>query len=60
MRPDVPDVHVADTVFTDGVWRAVYEQPDGRQYVIDDDGEPVFGIWFIPRDDADVPVIVES
>ena len=53
------DRHVADTVFTDGHWRAVYEQPDGRQYVIDDDGEPVFSVRFIPRDEADQPVIIE-
>jgi hypothetical protein len=36
------------------------EQPDGRQYVLDDDGEPVYGVWFIPRDEADVPMVVEG
>jgi hypothetical protein len=38
--------HVATVEFTDGVWRPVYEQSDGRQYV-DVDGEPVYGVWYI-------------
>jgi hypothetical protein len=42
------DEHVADVEFTDGVWRPVYQQPDGRQYVIDASGEPVYGVWYIP------------
>jgi hypothetical protein len=29
------DQHVADVEFTDGVWRAVYQDSRGRQYVID-------------------------
>jgi hypothetical protein len=32
--------HVADVEFADGVWRAVYQEPSGRQYVIDASGEP--------------------
>jgi hypothetical protein len=39
--------------------RAVYEAHDGRQYVLDNDGEPVYGVWFIPRDEADVPFVVD-
>jgi hypothetical protein len=45
----MPDCHIANIAFTDGFWRAVYEQPHGRQYVIDDEGEPAFGVWFIMR-----------
>ena len=52
------DFIVCYTRFTDGQRRPVYETPDMRQYVIDDDGEPVYGVWFIPRDQADVPVVV--
>jgi hypothetical protein len=37
--------------FTDRVWRLVYEETDGLQYVIDGCGVKVYGVWFIPRDD---------
>lgn len=47
------------TEFTDGLMRPVFE--DGRgQHVIDDDGEQVYGVWFIPREEADLPLIVEA
>ena len=38
---------------------AVYEQLDGRQYVLDDDGDKVHGVWLIPRDgdDIDLPIL---
>jgi hypothetical protein len=39
--------------------RPVYEDGIG-QYVIDDDGQPVRGVWLIPRDEADVPAIVDA
>jgi hypothetical protein len=52
------DRHVATVEFThDGVWRPVYEQPDGRQYV-DVDGVPVYGTWFIPRDEPQPDAVV--
>jgi hypothetical protein len=54
------DRHVAFTEFDYGPLRPVHERPGGRQYVIDNDGELVFGIWFIPRDEAVSPVIVEE
>jgi len=63
------DRHVATTEFVDGVWREVWETPDGRQYVVDDDGELVFSVWFMPGDIsreewdalfADRPIIVDS
>ena len=28
--------------------RSVFETPDGRQNVVDDDGEFVFGVWYMP------------
>ncbi len=58
------DRYICDTKLTDGVWRPVYETPEGRQYVVDDNVKPVFGVWYIPREErdatfADRPVIVE-
>ena len=31
--------------FTDGIEREVYEDADGRQWVVGYDGEPVAGQW---------------
>ena len=42
--------------FTVGVERRVYEEKDSRQYVEDDQGETVFGVWLPPTDE---PVTVE-
>jgi hypothetical protein len=53
------DPIVAHIEFTDGQKRPVYEGPAG-QYVIDDDGDKVHGVWFIPREDCDVPLVVEG
>jgi hypothetical protein len=47
----MPDPIVARALFVGGIWRDVYEQPDGRQYVLDDDDEPIYGIWHIPREE---------
>ena len=33
------DILIAYTFFTDGTKRPIFEQLDGRQYVLDDDGE---------------------
>jgi hypothetical protein len=55
------DPIIARVRFLDGSEREVFEQLDGRQYVLDDDGEPAHGIWFIPSDSGtDLPVIVEA
>jgi len=59
------DRHVANTEFVDGVSRPVFETPEGKQYVIGDDGEQYFGFWYMPREEwdalfADRPIIVES
>jgi hypothetical protein len=37
--------------------RPVFDDGD-RQYVIDDDAGRVYGVWYIPRDAADEPIIV--
>jgi hypothetical protein len=41
--------------FVDGVPRDVYEDADGRQWVVGYDGERVYGVWIIP---ADEPVLI--
>ena len=40
--------------FTDGVERPVFLDADGRQFVLDDDGDPVHGMWIY----VDEPEIV--
>jgi len=44
-------------LFTDGVERDVYENAEGRQYVLDDDGSKVCGPWLPP---ADEPRVVDQ
>jgi hypothetical protein len=34
--------------FVDGSERAVYEQDDGRQFVLDNNGQTVYGVWILP------------
>jgi len=48
--------------FTDGVTRPVFLDKDGREFVIDGDGQRVHGYWLDPRrtkrpDDDPVPII---
>jgi hypothetical protein len=33
--------------FVDGSQRAVYQDDEGRQFVIDDQGQAVYGIWVV-------------
>ena len=54
-RPAVEPI--ARVQFVDGNTRPVFEA-DGRQFVVDDAGERVYGVWYIPPDDR-VPIIVE-
>jgi hypothetical protein len=43
----------------DGSMKAIYD--DGhRLYIIDDERERMYGMWTIPRDAADLPVIVRA
>ena len=39
---------LASVQFSDGACRFVYEDAHG-QYVMDDEGEPIYGVWFVPR-----------
>jgi hypothetical protein len=54
------DIAVAEVHFDDGSIRTAWETADGLQYVEDDNGERVYGVWFIPPDDGPVPVIVDA
>jgi hypothetical protein len=55
---EVTDSRVAGRVpFMDGVTRDVYEDSEGRQWVIGYDGVRVYGVWLLP---ADEPVVVEG
>ncbi|HZZ80167.1 MAG TPA: hypothetical protein VFE62_16755 [Gemmataceae bacterium] len=40
-----------ERLFTDGVIRPVFLDNHHRQYVIDDDGERVYGIWIYREED---------
>jgi hypothetical protein len=45
--------------FADGAMRPIYD--DGRrQYVIDNDGFPVYGVWLIPEEVPLAPLIVRA
>lgn len=55
----MPNTVVAFVDFVDGLRGSVYEEPDGRQYVYNNDGEKSYGVWFIPREECDRPIIVQ-
>lgn len=56
---------IAHIDFVDCIQRRVYEEPSGRQYVVDDDCEPVYSVWYVPPEVlaemfGDKPVIVDD
>jgi hypothetical protein len=55
----VMDDHIATIWFIDGVWRAVLEEADGRQYVIDGDGVKVYGVWHYSRGEPTPTVVID-
>jgi hypothetical protein len=48
---------VGRRLFTDGLERDVYEDAQGLQYVLDGNGERVYGVWLWP---ADEPFVVPA
>jgi hypothetical protein len=56
MPASTTDPVIAWTAFCGGLRRPVYEDRDGGQYVHDDDGEIIRGVWYIPRDLPDEPL----
>ena len=55
-----PLLPVAFTAFADGPMRPVYEEA-GRQFVIDNRGKRVYGVWLVPfelfEESADAPFV---
>ena len=55
---------IATVLFNDGATRLVYEDAHG-QYVIGDNGEPVLGVWYVPREELEAmfgpqPIILRA
>lgn len=54
----MPDRTVGRRLFTDGATPDVFEDPDGRQYIVHEDtGERIYGQWLWPPDE---PVLVDD
>ena len=47
---------IASISFVDGITRPVFLDVDGRQYVLDGDGQDVYGVWVL----IDEPLIVTA
>ncbi|HEV8061374.1 MAG TPA: hypothetical protein VGP68_15960 [Gemmataceae bacterium] len=45
-------MQLGERQFTEGTTRPVYRDDDGRQYVLDDEGEPVYSVWLHPDEYA--------
>jgi hypothetical protein len=58
-HPEAVVEPVARVRFADGPLRPVFEA-DGRQFVFADDGDRVYGVWYVPPDDGPVPLIVDA
>ena len=50
---------IAHVEFTDGITRPVFEDAKG-QYVVDDEGFQVRGVWYIPQEECDLPTVVNG
>jgi hypothetical protein len=53
-----PDQLVGYRPFPNRAKRPIFQQADGRQYVLDDDGNKEYGVWQIPEDRP--PVLVQG
>jgi hypothetical protein len=51
---------VAYREFADGNMRPVFEEPNKRQYVVDNDGGRAYGAYFIPPEECPSGFIVEA
>ncbi len=54
-----PKNFVATIEFADGKTRPVFEAPDRRQYVLNNRGRRIFGVWYYPRE-ADTPIVIDN
>ena len=55
---DKPDEQIASTEFLGGAMRPVFQRPEGRQYVIDDSENCVYGLWYWPQEEEPYPAAV--
>jgi hypothetical protein len=37
--------HIGLIPFTDGIVRPVFLDAGGRQYILDNEGQPLYGVW---------------
>jgi len=51
-----PDQLVGYRPFPNGAKRPIFQQPDGRQYVLDDGSSKEYGVWLIPEDQPSIIV----
>jgi hypothetical protein len=56
MNPSMDEKAIGSILFTDGIARPALLDVDGRQYVLDNDGNPVYGSWIY----FDEPLIVRA
>ena len=49
---------IAHVWYADGILRHVFEADD-RQFVTDGNGDRVYGVWFIPKDASDEPLVID-
>jgi hypothetical protein len=49
-----PGRKIGHQVLSDGVAREVFEESDGRQYVLDDADARVYGQWLPPADEPNI------
>jgi hypothetical protein len=56
--PNDPPI-IGTCLFGDGKARYVYEDAQAGQFIIGDDGEPVFGVWLRLEEEVDEPLVRE-
>jgi hypothetical protein len=47
---------IGETLFIDQTMRTIFEDADGRQFVVDGEGEFIYGVWLY----VDEPIIVPT
>jgi hypothetical protein len=49
---------IGERLFVDGVTRDVFLDVDGRRFVLDQEGNPIHGVWiFVPEPD---PIVISK
>jgi hypothetical protein len=57
----LPDRLIGYRLFADSANRPIFEQADGRQYVLlDEEGTKEYGVWLIREDEPDLPIIIAA